>query len=61
MLADASRDDQIRVEQEATLSGQALVERLEKELGRRLRRGEAGQPRKQRTDAAQASFFVELV
>jgi hypothetical protein len=52
MLGDESADDLMRVElQEATLSGhplgKALVERLEKELGRRLRRGKAGRPRKQ--------------
>ena len=50
---------------EATLSGhplgQALVERLEKELGRRLRRGKSGRPRKQEADAAQGSLFLESV
>lgn len=66
ILRDESGDDRMRVElQEATLSGhplgQALVERLEKELGRRLRQGKAGRPRKREADAAQASFFVESV
>jgi putative transposase len=65
MLADESTDDRMRVEvQEATLSGhplgQALVERLEKELGRRLRRGKAGRPRK-KPAAAQESFFEKSV
>lgn len=66
MLADESSDDRMRVElQEATLSGHplgpALVERLEKELGRRFDRGKAGRPRQQQTPAAQASLFVESV
>ncbi|MDP8991305.1 MAG: transposase [Acidobacteriota bacterium] len=41
---------------EVTLSGyplgRALVERLERELGKRLRRGKAGRPRKERTASA---------
>jgi len=41
--------------------GQALVERMEKELGRRLRRGKAGRPRKEQADPAPASFFAESV
>jgi putative transposase len=66
MLGDESGDDGTRVElQEATLSGHplgpALVERLEQELGRRLRRGKAGRPRKQDAEAAQASFSAESV
>ena len=66
MLADESSDDRMRVElQEATLSGyplgQPLVERLEKELGRRFDRGKAGRPRQQQAAAAQASLFVESV
>jgi hypothetical protein len=63
---EQSGDDRMRVELlEATLSGhplgQALVERLEKELGRRLRRGKSGRPRKQEADAGRASFFLESV
>jgi hypothetical protein len=50
---------------EATLSGYplgpTLVERPEKELGRRLRRGEAGRPSKQRTEAAQLAMFGGIV
>ena len=49
----------------ATLSGHpmgpALVERLEKELGRRLRRGKSGRPPKQETDPVQRSFFSMAV
>jgi hypothetical protein len=60
MLAEGREDEITRVElQEATLSGQSLVERLEKELGRRLRRGMAGRPPKQRTNVAQGSMFNE--
>jgi len=63
MLVDPSKDEITRVElQEATLSGrplgQALVERLEKELDRRLRRGKAGRPPKQSADPTQGSFFA---
>ena len=66
LLTDENGDDIMRVElQEATLSGHplgpALVERMEKELGRRLRRGKAGRPRKEQADPAQASFFAESV
>ena len=66
MLADGTEDEITRVElQEATLSGhplgQALVQRLEKELGRRLRRGKAGRPPKQRADSAQGSLFGDTV
>jgi putative transposase len=66
MLADGSGDEITRVElQEATLSGHplghALVERLEKELGRRLRRGKAGRPPKQRANSAQGSLFSDAV
>jgi len=66
MLADTSEDRITRVElQEATLSGrplgQALVERLEKELNRRLRRGKAGRPPKRSADSAQDSFFTNTV
>jgi hypothetical protein len=66
MLADGSADEITRVElQEATLSGhplgQALVERLEKEMGRRLRRGKAGRPPKQSASSAQGSFFGDAV
>ena len=66
LLTDENGDGIMRVElQEATLSGhplgQALVERMEKELGRRLRRGKAGGPRKEQADPAQASFFAESV
>jgi hypothetical protein len=62
LLADGSEDQITRLElQEATLSGfplgQALVERLEKVLNRRLHRGKAGRPPKQRADSAQGSFF----
>lgn len=62
MLADGSQDEITGVElQEATLSGcplgPSLVERLEKELNRRLRRGQAGRPPKQRVNSAQGSFF----
>jgi REP-associated tyrosine transposase len=62
VLADGGEDEITRVElHEATLSGrpigQALVERLEKELNRRLRRGKAGRPTKPPVDLAQASFF----
>ena len=62
MLADGSVDEITRVElQEATFSGRpmgdALVERLEKELNRRLRRGKAGRPPKERAESAQGSFF----
>ncbi len=62
LLADGNADELTRVElQEATLSGrplgEPLVERLERELGRRLRRGRAGRPPKQLANAAQASFF----
>ena len=51
MLADESGDTLTRVElQEASMSGhplgQLLVERLEKELGRRLHRGMMGRPAK---------------
>jgi putative transposase len=57
MLADGREDEITRVElQEATLSGlplgRSLVERLEKELNRRLRRGKAGRPPKQGANAA---------
>ena len=66
MLTDGNEDEITRVElQEATLSGhplgQSLVERLEKELGRRLRRGKAGRPPRQRADSAQGSFFSDAV
>ena len=66
MLTDGNEDEITRVElQEATLSGhplgQSLVERLEKELGRRLRRGKAGRPPKQRAASAQGSFFTDAV
>jgi len=66
MLADESEDEFTRVElQEATLSGHpwgpSLVQRLEKELGRRLRRGKAGRPPKQAADTAQRSFFSGAV
>ncbi len=66
MLTDGSGDETTRVElQEATLSGhplgQSLVERLEKELGRRLRRGKAGRPPKQQANSAQGSFFSDAV
>lgn len=62
VLSDTTDDEITRVDlQEATLSGhplgQALVERLEKELNRRLRRGKAGRPPKQRANSAQGSFF----
>jgi len=58
--ADEHGDDLTRMElQEATLNGHPLgpplVERLEKELGKRLRRGKAGRPGKQKTDTAQGS------
>lgn len=66
MLADQTGDELTRVElQEATLSGHplgsSLVQRLEKELGRRLRRGKAGRPPKQLANSAQTSFFVDSV
>lgn len=66
MLVDDARDDVIQAElQEATLSGhplgQALVERLEKELGRRLRRGKAGRPPKQPVESALRSLFSGAV
>jgi putative transposase len=66
MLAEDGDDEVMRVQlQEATLSGhplgQSLVERLEKELGRRLRRGKSGRPPKQLTSAAQASLFSDVV
>jgi hypothetical protein len=62
MLNDGSGDEVTRVElQEATLSGlplgHALVERPEKELGRRLRRGKAGRPPRGRASAEQVSLF----
>jgi putative transposase len=62
MLADGSEDDSTRVDlQGATLSGypmgKGLVERPEKKLNRRLRRGKAGRPPKERADSAQGSFF----
>jgi REP-associated tyrosine transposase len=62
LLGDESSDELIRLElQEATLTGcplgAALVERLEKELGRRLRRGKAGRPPKQAVAQAQGSLF----
>jgi hypothetical protein len=62
ILNEGSGDEVTGVElQEATLSGlplgQALVERLEKELGRRLRRGKAGRPPKQQVSAEQGSLF----
>ena len=62
MLGDDSRDELIRVEpQEATLSGHplgaSLVERLEKELGRKLRRGKASRPSKPAIDSAQGALF----
>jgi len=66
MLADEGGDEMTRVElQEATLSGcplgQSLVERLEKELGRRLHRGQAGRPLKQPNNPAQGSFLGKTV
>jgi hypothetical protein len=66
MLTNGREDEVTRVElQEATLSGhplgQSLVERLEKELGRKLRRGKAGRPPLQRANSAQASFFGDTV
>ena len=66
MLTDGSVDEITRVElQEATLSGhplgQVLVARLEKELGRRLRRGKAGRPPRERPNSAQTSFFSDTV
>jgi putative transposase len=65
MLADGSEDEITRVElQGATFSGrplgEALVARLEKELNRRLRRGKAGRPPKERADSAQGSFFSKM-
>jgi putative transposase len=66
MLADGREDETTRAElQEATLSGHpwgpSLVQRLEKELGRKLRRGKTGRPPKQRPDSAQGSFFGDAV
>lgn|SRR5665213_448858 len=66
MLGDASGDEIIRVElQEATLSGRplgsTLVARLEKELGRRLRRGKAGRPPNQKANIGQGALFGESV
>jgi hypothetical protein len=66
MLADETEDEITRAElQEATLSGhplgQALVERLEKELGRRLRRGKAGRPPNQRAESNQGTFLGDMV
>jgi putative transposase len=66
MLTNGREDEVTRVElQEATLSGhplgQSLVERLEKELGRKLRRGKAGRPPLQRANSTQASFFGDTV
>lgn len=57
MLGDKSGDQKTRTEfLEATLSGnpmgQALTERLETQLGRKLRRGKAGRPPKQRSVSA---------
>jgi putative transposase len=62
MLGDDSCEEIMRVElQEATLSGcplgARLVERLEKELGRRLRRGKTGRPRKQEVNVSQKPLF----
>jgi hypothetical protein len=64
MLNDQSGDEQTKaLLREATLSGrplgEALVERLEKELGRRLRRGKAGRPPKQR-EARQDSLAAAI-
>lgn len=66
MITDGSRDEVTGAElQQATLSGhplgQALAERLEKELGRRLRRGKAGRPRRQPPESAQPSLFSGIV
>ena len=66
MLADGSEDETTRAElREATLSGrpwgQALVERMEKELGRKLRRGKTGRPPKQPPNSAQGSLFSGAV
>ena len=62
ILTDAGSDETSRAElQDATLSGhplgQALVERLERELGRRLRRGKAGRPPKRHVEPSQAGLF----
>ena len=61
-LGDENSDETMRVElQEATLTGYplgaALSERLERELGRRLRRGKAGRPVKPGVGVSQASLF----
>jgi putative transposase len=61
-LSDDNSDEMTRVElQEATLSGYplgaALSERLERELGRRLRRGKAGRPARPRAEVSQGSLF----
>ena len=66
MLQDEGGDAVTSIElQEATLTGhplgRALVERLEKEMGKRLRRGKAGRPRMQRAVSAQSSLFDETV
>ena len=62
-LDDRSGDERTRVElREATLSGlplgQALIERLEVELGRTLRRGKAGRPAKRAGNSDERSFHV---
>jgi len=61
-LGNDNSDEITRIElQEATLSGYplgaALSERLERELGRRLRRGKTGRPARPRAEASQGSLF----
>ena len=64
ILADGSEDEMTRVElKETTLSGrplgEALVERLEKELNRRLRQGQGWTAPKPQADSDQHSFFID--